>query len=461
MPNSGRVVVLLAGSILGYQLLLPPVVGLADNGDFVKVIGRFGLWARVHRTYEFIDTVYQFQPEKRWTSPFYSLEIPLVHPALWLNRIISKDGSFDIRCIGIVHSALFLAAVWLFAPLLGDARRGVRWAMYGLVLFTYCDMMYVSSLNSFYMDEPAYLFLLLSAVMYLRVLRWGRRVDAVLLMLCPFLLVSAKGQHALIGFWMALLFLTAAKALRPIRPSRWYATAGGLVLASILMMWKAQPADYTINALYNIVFEEILPHAPSVERTMADLGLDDSFRFCIGKKSYLPDSGIEDPAFRQRFLQRLSFGKLAMFYVRRPAITYQTMRDGLSEAGRQHLFGTFDMSAGYAPLTESRAFALWSDVKRHYFGRQGRRFLITFVALTALLCGLLALQRKRLPQGSVPAGLCLIGTAWTEMCIATLCDSMDIIRHCLIFFALFDMIALVCVYLLVPAMLKGALSRSL
>ena len=68
MFDDRRVFVGTAAAILCYQLILPPVVGLADNGDFVKVIGRFDLYARAYRTYQFIDTVYEFHPELRHTG---------------------------------------------------------------------------------------------------------------------------------------------------------------------------------------------------------------------------------------------------------------------------------------------------------------------------------------------------------------------------------------------------------
>jgi hypothetical protein len=449
MLDSRRVFLFAAGAILFYQLIVPPVVGLADNGDFPKVIGRFDLSARVHRTYEFIDTVYEIRSDKHWVSDFYSVEIALTYPALWLNSLLSKDNDFDLRCIGVVHGALFLAAVWLFAPLLGDARRWARWTMYALVLFVYCDMMYVNALNSFYMDEPAYLFLLLTVVFYLRMLRWGRKLDAILLILCAFLLVSAKAQHALLGFWIALLFVAAAHTFHALRRRWWYVAAACLTAASLLMLWKAQPADYTGYPLYNVTFEEILPHSKNVERTLAELGLDDSYRFCIGMKAYLPNSGMDDAEFRRRFMQRLSFGKLAVFYVKRPATAYRTMRHGLSEAGREHAFGNFDMSTGYPRLTESRAFALWSDVKNHFFFHRGPVFLFTFLALVALFGLLLGLDRKRLPRGTWMGGLCLMGATFMEMATATMCDSMDIARHSLIFLVLFDMIVLACVYLII------------
>ena len=454
MLNSRRAFVLVAGAILFYQLILPPIVGLADNGDFVKVIGRFDLHGRVYHTYVNIDTVYQIRPEYHWVSDFISSEIPLAQLAVWLNRVVSKDGNFDLRCIGVIHGALFLFAVWLFVPLLSSSPRGVRWAVCALALFMFCDMMYVNSLNSFYMDEPTYLFLLLTVVAYLRVIQSGQKFDAVLLMICPFLLVSAKTQHALFGFWLALLFIITAGALKPIARSRWYAAAACLTVASALMMWKAQPAVYASNPLYNVTFEEILPHSRNVDRALADLGLDDSFRFCIGKKAYLPGSGMDDPAFRQRFMQRLSFGKLAVFYARNPLVAYHTMLDALSEAGRQHAFGNFDTSEGYSWSAESRAFALWSDVKRHFFFKHGLVFLSAFLALVALLSALLWLERQRLPRGALPAGFCLIGAGFTELCLSTLCDSMDLTRHSMIFFALFDMVALACAYLALSSVLS-------
>jgi hypothetical protein len=286
-------------------------------------------------------------------------------------------------------------------------------------------------------------------VFYLRMLRWGRKLDAILLILCSFLLVSAKGQHSLLGFWIALLFIAAAPTFYALRRGWWYVAAAFLTAASLFMVWKAQPADYAAYAIYNVAFEEILPKSKDVDRTLADLGLDDSYRFCIGMKAYLPNSGMEDPDFRRRFMQRLPIGKLATFYLRRPATAYRTLRNALSEAGEEHAFGNFDLSTGYPRMTESRAFGLWSDVKSHFFYHRGSVFLFTFLALVALFGLLLGLDRKRLPRGAWLGGLCLVGASFMEMGVATMCDSMDIARHCTIFLVLFDMIVLACAYLII------------
>lgn len=56
--------------------------------------------------------------------PFWSSELLLIAPALKLNNLLSKDGSFDLRPMGSIHAALFLlAAIWL-APLLEAVSPG-------------------------------------------------------------------------------------------------------------------------------------------------------------------------------------------------------------------------------------------------------------------------------------------------------------------------------------------------
>src|SRR6202034_4123435 len=118
--------------------------------------------------------------------------ILLVPPALAINTLLSKDGAFDVRCMGLVHSALFLAAFYLFLPLLDDAPRVLRRLMSGLALLIFGDVMYVAYLNSYYTDVAAYLFLLLTAVLALRTIRWRRRSDAILLVAASLMLVTSK-----------------------------------------------------------------------------------------------------------------------------------------------------------------------------------------------------------------------------------------------------------------------------
>ena len=68
MHNERRVFVLAAAAILFYQLILPPVIGIGDNGDFAKIIRRFDLVQNTDTIAWFAQTTYHFDSAKRWVS---------------------------------------------------------------------------------------------------------------------------------------------------------------------------------------------------------------------------------------------------------------------------------------------------------------------------------------------------------------------------------------------------------
>src|ERR1035438_9836830 len=112
-----------AGAILTYQLFIPPIVGLADQGDFLRTIGRFG-WGPQHRgSLEYIYVEPKYIPDPQYRSPYWeqaNSEYLFVGASLLLNKLVSKDGALDITVVGFVHALAFLAA---FARLLWVVRR--------------------------------------------------------------------------------------------------------------------------------------------------------------------------------------------------------------------------------------------------------------------------------------------------------------------------------------------------
>src|SRR5262249_23098755 len=136
------------------------------------------------------------------------------------------------------------------------------------------------------------------------------------------------------------------------------------------------------------------------------------------------------------------------FFLTHPRDAYITIRSSLDDAGRQRPpLGNFDQSAGLPPYTESRAFAFWSSFKRSLFQDRGSRFLTYFLGLSVVVAILVVLERRGLPAGSVAAGLILIAMACTELAIASMADAMEVPRHHLIFYAFFDLLILVAIWL--------------
>jgi hypothetical protein len=456
-----RIFLAAAAAILILQLIAPPVVGLANTGDFGKVYGVFGMGTPHERHFGFIDARLEFSSRFRFWQHIYSSEILLVPPAIALNSVFHKDGSFDLRFIGVVHGALFLATLALFAPLLSDASRAVRIGIMALVLWIFCDVLYVANLNSFYMDVSAYLFLLLSAAAFLRLLRWHRRTDAALLSVCSLMLVTSKSQHSILGFWLAAVFFAARAALWPKAPKVFAGMAALLAAASLLWLWKSAPPENALGNVYDVVFYRVLPNARNVDRALAELGLDSSWRPYIGKHQYSPGSRMDDPKFVHAFGRKTSMGRLAFYFLTHPRDAYVAMRQSLDRAGRRRPWlGNFDPSAGLPAFAESRSFCFWSDWNRSWFQHRGSRFFDCFIGLAAAASALLAAQRRRLPAGALAGGFALVGMAFSELAVSSLADALDEPRHHFLFFTLVDMLVILTVWLAIREVARLAARRA-
>src|ERR1700728_3931007 len=151
-----------AGAILVYQLFIPPIVGLADQGDFIRTIGRFGYGPRHHGSLEYAYVEPEYIPDPHYRDRYWeqaNSEYLFVAAALLLNKVVSKDGTLDITVAGFVHAIAFLAAFARLLWVLRDHRaRALLW-IGALVALT--DAGYAIYWNSFYAEPASCIFFLL------------------------------------------------------------------------------------------------------------------------------------------------------------------------------------------------------------------------------------------------------------------------------------------------------------
>jgi hypothetical protein len=455
MPRSSILVLAAAVFVLGWQLMLPPVVGVANNGDFGKLLGRYGLGAPTGDEADFADTKYEFDSRYHYESGFHSSESLLIGAALALNAVVTKDGSFDLRIMGLIHSLLLLTALSLFLPLLNPLPGWARIGFGLTALFFFGDVAYVSYLNSFYMDVSAFVFLLLSVVLYMRILRRRRDLEVVLLVVSSVLLAASKPQHALLGLPIAVLFVVHRNILWPKRPGYTVACTAAIGMVTVLTLAFGSPAQYQAAAVFDEVFYQILPHAKDVDRSLADLRLDSLEKRNIGKHAYSEGVTIGDPAAAADFTRRVSYSRLASFFLTHPRDAYVALHTSLSEAGGQRPgLGNFDSHSGMKPRQESQSFALWSRCKAALFAHRGTRYLLCFLLLT-LACVGLAMERGRtLPDGAVGGVVVLSAMALTELAVSSLADALDSARHHLLFYAHSDVMILILLYLVARPVLR-------
>ncbi len=162
-----RAVLAATAVILFCQLIVPPIIGLADNGDFDKILGLVGLkhaaMSYEERFFHYINSQFLFAEPGWYASGYLTSETLIIWVARAIGSLVSKDGVFDIRIVGELQAIILLFSLALVL----SAARGLQpisrrvLALLLVVMFT--DVGYVSLLNSFYSQTASFLFLLVAA----------------------------------------------------------------------------------------------------------------------------------------------------------------------------------------------------------------------------------------------------------------------------------------------------------
>src|SRR5580704_1455233 len=185
MSNGGKLyiaVLAAAGAILTCQLFIPPIVGLADQGDFIRTIGRFGYGPQHKGSLEYAFVEPKYIPDLQYRNRDWeqaNSEYLFVGAALMLNKLVSKDGALDITVAGFVHLLAFLAA---FARLLWVTRRERGRALLWIgALVALTDVGYTVYWNSWYAEPASCVFFLLLLAEAVEIARAGEATMAAVL----------------------------------------------------------------------------------------------------------------------------------------------------------------------------------------------------------------------------------------------------------------------------------------
>lgn len=441
--------ILLAAGLIACQILLPPAVGLADNGDFPKIAGRFSLGPEdtsYDSRFFFLNLRYAYRPAYHWNSQIPSSEVALAALPAWTSRLLGKDG-FDLRALGVVHALLFVSAFALLLLFLRQRPKLCRIGLPLLVLFLFTDLAYVSYFNSFYADAGAFVFLLLTVVSALLLTDRVELGWLLLFGIAAAFLITSKSQHALLAVPLALFavrsgFASGTAAKRAI-------AAGLAVILLSLGAWmlRETPWSYKAQASFNLIFFDELRYTSDPAADLRRLGLGPEEMPLIGMNAFQPDSPASNSNWLRGFAARTGHASIARLYLSEPHRALERARRfslSLYET-RQRNLANFQKQDGFPAGTISPAFSLWSQWKSAWLIEHPLRkvcacFLIFFGAtLLALFRSGVSMHTLMAKVGMAEVGLLLLTMAAIEFLLSCYGDAVENGRHLFLFHALADM----------------------
>ena len=436
-----------AALILALQLFVQPVIGLADNRDYERVIGYAGFQhttdVPAERYFSFLRTKYAVVQPGWFRAGYHSSETLLAFTARYLHRAFAAQTLFDLRLLAGIHVALFLIALAGFVRACRDLAWPTQVLVAGLLVFMFTDVGYVAPFNSFYSQTASLLFLLLTAAIAAEAVRRGKLEGMWLFAYfgCALLFVGSKPQERLAAPLLALFgMLLAGVRWR----AAWRQTAVWLGIGlCAFSVWYGRHTPYTLReaAMYQVVFAELLAHSASPAADAAELTLDPDWLRYVDSNAFAPDSPLLDPGFRVRFLHQVGYRKVLRFYLRHPGRLVDRFERAATQAWsmRPH-FGNFEKSAERPSLTLATQFSLWSRMR----GRLGKH-AIAWIALLlgGNLAAALATLRRATPRGRLfREGVILMTLmAGLALAVCTLAQApIDLSRQLYAYHALCDLL---------------------
>jgi hypothetical protein len=414
--------VLAAAALLALQLLVPPVVGLADNGDYQRVMGDAGFDhstdSRLDRYYAFLRTTYVILPLRSFRGGYLTSETALALAARLASPAFWRGGLFDLRWLAAVHIGLFTLALGLLLRACRELSVAAQTTAAALLVFFFTDVGYAAPFNSFYSQTASLLFLLLAAAVVAESVRRGRLEGPLLAayFVCAVGFVGSKPQEAIQGPLLALLGVRLAGVeMRQVfrRPVVLLALA---LCAFSAWYGRSTPMPLREAVLYSVVFSDLLPNSPDPAADAAELGLDPDWLRYSGTDPYLPDAPLRDPAFRVRFLGSVGYRKIVGLYVRHPS-RFAARLDRVSRKiwALRPSYGNLEKSPAHPTRTLTTRFAAWSRARLGFFGPHALASLALLLAgnaAVALSTYRRASARGRLFREALLAAVAMSATAF-------------------------------------------------
>jgi len=464
-----------------WLLMTPPVVGLADNGDFSRLMRIAGFRyldpqeAYADRYFAYAHQYFGYKGN--WGPAYVTTQIVPLAAIGWVARLFDSSA-FDIRWFGAVYTLLLAAAFYLFVRRAPDfSGRKAAAAVFGaglgaLLIVVFGDIGYLAYFQSFYGEPYALLGMLLAVASALAMAQSARPSGRMLALfvIAALAVATSKIQNAPLGFAFALL---AWRMFFLREDRRWHRQVlsgiGALLAASVLMMAAAPSGLAHIN-LYQSIFYGVLKDSPDLARDMKELGIPDKYAVLAGTNYFQHDTAIpqDDPALRREVLQRLGHRDVARFYLRHPARFVGKLETAAANGVfiRPYYLGNYDQAAGKPRGALSGTFDAWSDWKAHRMPHT----LGWFVGLYALYFGGLArwwfaasARRMKLVLETMAA----VGIAGLFSFVVPIIGDgeADLGKHLFMFGACFDMMVVSAVsallYGIVRMMARGKVSSIL
>lgn len=360
----------------GYALFVTPLIGLADNGDFARVMMPNGLKHEQQRddndffgyfNYKYDILQYYNEAEESIKSS-HSLIIKM---AMALDNMFSRDDKFDIRMLAVIYLIILLVTIYWIVEIVEEKVENIK-AQYLLAILAaiiFGDVGYTAFFNSFYGEAVAYPFYLLSIVALLK-FSLGKQSQTrylIIYFIASIMLIGSKNQLALNGI-LSFGLLILIVLFKIDKKKKIVSVALGVVLlgSSFLMFMTIDDNIQLINK-YNMMTRGVMLFEPNVQEVAKEIGLNEQYSL-LAETIYFDRTPLihpKDPKLLEEFYPKYNVMSIVSYYVKNPKKFSKVMEFGWKNSFtiRPPALGNFSRDSGRDYGEKTGFFTAWSSFK--------------------------------------------------------------------------------------------------
>ena len=411
--------IVIAALIIALVLFRFPQPGVADQGDFDRVMTSSGLTLLeedkinpdFNRFYNYTVTNYQIKTNLI-TGVLTIVGSSMGYAIALVSYVCNLLGSniFKTQYLALVYGGLYIFAMILILRKIGIKDK-VKWVILSLaMLFVLLDGNYLLWFNSLY-GEPMMIVTLtlfigtvLNYINHKYVEKSNDKLARNILFVLgsAFLFLGSKMQVI-----MSLPFLVAilVKILWDNKSLLSKKTLVKLVvLLAIIIIYPMQMnmtnKGISKDTQYNSVFNGVLKGSETPEQDLIDMGLNPEMAVEAGKHSYLDKSEYvkylpNTKITEEEFYSKMSNGKLAKFYLTHPKRLIEGMEYTASKAFiTSTSLGKYSREYSEEPVREFNRFTTWSNFREKYLPTK-LWFVASIFILMAIVSVYLFVKNKK------------------------------------------------------------------
>jgi hypothetical protein len=428
-----------------------PMIGMADNGDFSRIMCEVGLYHQptLSYNYTYLNFVNRYFLLGRLLYPGYiTSQFFLVVAAILINKLAYSNVIFDVTILGYIYILIFGLGIYLICRGLrkNNIAPWLRYLVVALMLIMFTDVSYTGYFNSLFGEPASYVFLFLTVGLALnlsvdkpsRLFLWAFFVASLLLL-------SAKVQNITFGIVLLILSIGMFYLYEDNLARKIIRFGAILIVVFTIGVYAAEPVVLRHASLYDSVFDGILVHDASPVTDMMQLGVDPKYSVLKGTVAYSHKIDIDGKQFYRDFFSRVSTADVVKIYCLHPRQLLTELQAAAQSAAinRPGYLGNYERSAGLPPKSLSNRWSFWSLARKRFLPKS-LWFYVGYFGLYFLMV-LYAVIRSNNKQARLLLELCgALGLMAALQFFAVLGEGEnELIKHLFLFDALFDMTLLI------------------